>query len=67
MAFCVPLMICLLAFLIFYLNRTCGRGTRLLGDIDQWLAAEKCNLGPLGRGDSHADASSWLCNASAST
>ena len=50
MAFGLPLTICLLAFLFFYLSRTCG-AEALMGDVDRWLAAEKTSLGPLARGE----------------
>jgi solute carrier family 13 (sodium-dependent dicarboxylate transporter), member 2/3/5 len=49
MAFCVPLTICLLTFLVLYLNPK--REQRLGGNIDEWLDVEKTRLGSLTRGE----------------
>jgi len=49
MAFCVPLTLVLLAFLVWYLNRTCGGSAALPADLENWLAQEKKRLGRMTR------------------
>jgi sodium-dependent dicarboxylate transporter 2/3/5 len=51
MAFGVPLMILLIAFLIAYLNRACPAEPGLLAGSAQWIRAEKAKLGRLSRGE----------------
>jgi len=53
MAFCIPLTLVLLSFLVWHLNRTCGRGETVGPAIDEWLRAEKSKLGPLTRGQTN--------------
>jgi len=50
MAFCVPLTVVLLAFLVWRLNRTCGRAGTVVPDMEGWLSAEKRKLGQMTRG-----------------
>lgn len=47
----VPLAVVLVAFLVFYLSRTCPAGAGVLGDSAVWIREQKSRLGRLGRGE----------------
>jgi solute carrier family 13 (sodium-dependent dicarboxylate transporter), member 2/3/5 len=47
----VPLAVVLVAFLVFYLSRTCPAGAGTLGESTAWIQEQKSRLGRLGRGE----------------
>ncbi len=51
MAFGVPLMLVMIAFLGWHLNRTCRADPGFFAGSTDWIRAERANLGPLSRGE----------------